>query len=1068
MNHKTAPAPLAAIGISLLDACRTARRCQPLIYVAESERRALALHALVAALHPTLRLAFFPAWDTLPYDRLAPSAAIMGARMGVLRWLTNPDAPPQLIVTTAPALLRRLPPREIWPGAHLGFQIGQALDPEAARESLLRLGYVEDDLVDQPGEIALRGRVVDIFPAASPLPCRVLFEDGRITGIRSYDPLSQASEAEAQILDIDPATESIGGDSASSAETILDYAPRSALILEEGAEARAVATFEQIAEGAQARGEKPERLFLAKEEWQALTARHRLTPAFARTPSEPVPAFARMKDAGRAFDRFLASRLEAGDRLVIAGPREGVATLVRRLRRLAPRKIEATADWAAIRTSASGAIFTLAAPLDQGLVLPEEGVTLVAAADLLGSRAGTFASQPVAAPDFIETELHLGDVVVHRDHGLAILERLETVEVPEQGPHDFICLAYADEARQMVPAAEISALWRYGSDAEAVTLDRLDRDTWAKRKEKVAADIAETAKTLVALAAARQTRKAPVIKPAPDLYERFAARFPFAPTQGQAAAIDAVLDDLASGRPMDRLVCGDVGYGKTEVALRAAAAVAFSGRQVALLAPTTVLVRQHLRSFRRRFAGLGIEIAELSRMVEPATARNVKKGLADGSIDIVIGTQALCGKGIAFSDLALVIVDEEQKFGAKNKAQTRALSESAHALTLTATPIPRTLQASLVGLQDLSIIATPPYLRQPVRTAVTQLDARMVRDALMREKRRGGQSFFVCPRVADIAGAAEFLRKTVPELSLLVAHGQMKPAEMDAAMLAFAEGDGDILLATNIIESGLDVPGANTLFVWHAGRFGMAQLHQLRGRVGRGSRRAFVYFLTESGDVKWVAAEKRLRALQALDHLGAGFAISARDLDLRGGGDLMGDDQAGHMKLIGVGLYQEMLSHALAIARGEETRDREPPPDINLGLAARIPEDYVPEPDLRLKLYGEVDALDDTADLTALELTIADRYGPPPDDVTTLLAAARIRLLCRKLGIRRFDAGPSGMAATFAPARLDALSSAIGKTGWKLSEHRLVSPHGSEDPAERLELAESFLEQVSSLLPNGN
>ncbi|MDB5650898.1 MAG: box helicase domain protein, partial [Hyphomicrobiales bacterium] len=853
-------------------------------------------------------------------------------------------------------------------------------------------------------------------------------------------------------------------------EAIFDYAKACQIVLEDGEKARAEYAFEQIAEGEQAQGrhEPADRRFLTPDEWAGALREHALEPPLEIAPFESVPVFARMKNAGRAFDQFVTARAKEGDTLVIAGPRTGLAALARRIRRMASQQLETAASWASVKVGKAGTTLVLDAPLDQGVILTGRNTTLIAAADLLGSRAGTFGTQRAATPSFIETGLRIGDVVVHRDHGLAILEKLEAVDVPQEGRHDFLCLRYADDARQMVPIAEISSLWRYGADPEAVTLDRLDRDTWAKRREKVAADIAETARALVALAAQRRARNAPIIEPPADLYERFAARFPFTLTPDQATAIEAVLDDLASGRPMDRLVCGDVGYGKTEVALRAAAAVALSGRQVAVLAPTTLLARQHLRTFQRRFAGLGIEIAELSRLVEPATARAVKKGLADGSIRIVMGTHAICGTGVGFSDLGLVVVDEEQKFGTQHKARARALSETAHALTLTATPIPRSLQASLVGLQDLSIIATPPSLRLPVRTAVTQLDARLVRDALMREKRRGGQSFFVCPRIADIDGAADFLRRTVPELKLLTAHGQMKPDEIDAAMLTFAEGAGDVLLATSIIESGLDVPGANTLFVWQAGRFGMAQLHQLRGRVGRGSRRAFVFFLTDSGDAKWAAAEKRLRALQALDHLGAGFAISARDLDLRGGGDLMGDDQAGHMKLIGVGLYQEFLAHALAIARGEEPQNLEPPLDINLGLAARIPQEYVPEPDLRLALYTEIERLDDAAAVGALELSIADRFGALPDDVAMLLSATRLRLLCAKLGIRRFDAGPSGMAATFAASQTKLLAKRIKACGWTLNEDRVVAHRGSQDATERLDLAEDFLEQLSARLLNGN
>jgi transcription-repair coupling factor (superfamily II helicase) len=548
------------------------------------------------------------------------------------------------------------------------------------------------------------------------------------------------------------------------------------------------------------------------------------------------------------------------------------------------------------------------------------------------------------------------------------------------------------------------------------------------------------------------------MQPAPDLYERFAARFPYAPTPDQAAAISAVLDDLESGAPMDRLVCGDVGYGKTEVALRAAAAAAFSGYQVAVLAPTTLLARQHLRTFQRRFAGLGVRIAELSRLVDAAQARQTKSDIKSGDVNIVIGTHAVCGRGVAFTKLGLVIIDEEQKFGAHHKEQARALGRDAHVLTMTATPIPRTLQTSLVGLQDLSVIATPPHLRVPVRTIVQALSKPTIRDALLREKRRGGQSFFVTPRVADIEDLERDLRALAPELNVIVAHGQMKPADADEAMLAFADGEADVLLATGIIESGLDVPAANTIFVHEAGKFGMAQLHQLRGRVGRGARRAYAYLLTGAA-ARTGSAGKRLQALAAHDHLGAGFAISARDLDLRGAGDLLGDDQAGHVKLIGVGLYQEMLAHALSVARGEAPAQEPPPPEFNIGLAARIPEDYAPEPDTRLALYLQIESVADEEAAQACASIIEDRFGPMPDDVRALIAIARLRPVCKRLGIRRLDAGPAGTAATFTREGIAALDCA-GRD-WRIDGERVISKTGSDDSVERLALIEAFVEDLA-------
>jgi len=559
---------------------------------------------------------------------------------------------------------------------------------------------------------------------------------------------------------------------------------------------------------------------------------------------------------------------------------------------------------------------------------------------------------------------------------------------------------------------------------------------------------------------------APKLTPQHQAYERFAARFPFAETPDQGRAIADTLVDLASGRPMDRLVCGDVGFGKTEVALRAAAAAALAGKQVAIVAPTTVLVRQHLHTFRRRFAGLGVEVAGLSRLVSPAEAKRVKAGLADGGIQVVVGTHALAAKGVRFRDLGLVVIDEEQRFGAAHKAKLRDLAQGLHVLTLTATPIPRTLQAALVGLQDLSVIATPPTQRRPIRTFLTPFDPVTVREALVRERRRGGQSFVVCPRVEDIEPLGKRLSELVPELQVMAAHGKMPADEIDDAMVRFAEGEGDVLLATNIIESGLDVPRANTMLVWRADRFGLSQLHQLRGRVGRGRARGVAYLLTDPDQEIAPATAKRLQTLEALDRLGAGFAISARDLDLRGAGDLLGEEQAGHVKLIGLGLYQHLLERALRAARGEAVEDWTP--ELNLGPGGLIPEDYVPEPEVRINLYARLARTETARDVDALRDEIEDRFGPPPDALDQLIALARLRTLCRGLGVARIDAGPKAIALTFRDGVAERLvaAGALEPFGdgliWR--DGRLIVSQPSETDAERQRLTTDLLERLADPL----
>jgi transcription-repair coupling factor (superfamily II helicase) len=646
-----------------------------------------------------------------------------------------------------------------------------------------------------------------------------------------------------------------------------------------------------------------------------------------------------------------------------------------------------------------------------------------------------------------------------------VLQGIESLEAGPVGGGDAVRLGFAKDATLLVPATGMDRIWRYGADAGAVTLDRLEGGAWEKRRAALDAELAQTAARLVALARERQAVRVEPIRPPAAAYERFASRFPYPETRDQARAIAAILDDLASGTPMDRLVCGDVGYGKTEVALRAAAAVALSGRQVAIVAPTTVLVRQHLQTVQRRFAGLGIEVGHLSRLVTPAEAKGVKAGLADGSIRVVVGTHALGGEGVAFEDLGLVVIDEEQRFGAGVKARLRELGRAANVLTLTATPIPRTLQGALVGLQGLSLITTPPARRQPIRTFLAPFDPASMREALMRERRRGGQSFIVCPRIEDIAPIEAQLAGIAPELGVVVAHGKMPVAAMDEAMVRFAGGEGDVLLATSIIESGLDVPRANTMLVWRADRFGLAQLHQLRGRVGRGRARGICYLLTEPGTELPEATRKRLQTLEALERLGAGFAVSARDLDLRGAGELLGEEQAGHVTLVGTGLYQHLLERALRTARGEPVEDWSP--ELNLGAPGGIPEVYIPEPEVRLNLYARLARAGTPDEIEALSDEIADRFGPAPEPMAGLFDVTRLRILCRRVGVARVDAGPAAIALTFRPEA--GAKSGLAKSGpdlvWK--GDRLLCTRPTEDDVARRALAIELLERIEAQGTNG-
>jgi transcription-repair coupling factor (superfamily II helicase) len=1091
--------PLGALAVALLRLARDPQP-KPLFFIARDANRAEALREILLGLAPRLPVALFPAWDCPPYDRATPSRAVMGTRMGVLRWLADRRSQPDLVLTTPDALIRRVPPRSVWPAAHTEFRVGEVVDLAAVEAALRRVGYVFDERVDEAGEAAIRGRVIDVFPAAASMPCRIEHESGLVTAIHSYDPVTQRSVQETETLTVDPASEIVfepagmqeqdGADEAAAfphgeehwlpsfypaLETIFDFAGGGGMIVEEGADERAEAFFEQVSEGYEsehglrdvARPERtppvPDHLYLTREEWQAgLADRLLLTVESADADGPEVPRFAGERNPVAAFTGFAAEQQRRGRRLVLAGRQGALRPFMRSAKQALAATVEPAADWDDVLSRPQKSLSSLPLPLEAGFIDASEGTVVVAAADLLGSRAAVGATSTRDALPFAEEEFHLGDAVVHLDHGVGMLEGLDELATPEGAPAEAVRLRYARDARLMVPVDEIGSIWRYGSDPEALSLDRLDGDGWAKRRARVEEEVAATAAAMAEAARRRNEIAAPKLVPRRRDYERFASRFSYQLTPDQSAAADAILADMASGRPMDRLVCGDVGYGKTEVALRAAAAAVFAGRQVAIVAPTTVLVRQHLRALRRRFAGFGIEVAQLSRLIKPAEAREVRQGLASGDIRVVVGTHALAAKGVTFAELGLLVIDEEQRFGARHKERLREHAAEAHVLTLTATPIPRTLQAGLVGLQDISIISTPPALRQPVRTILRGLDPTALAEALRRERQRRGQSFIVCPRIEDIEPMAELLSEIVPELVVAAAHGEMPAAEIDEVMMDFADGKGDVLLATNIIESGLDVPNANTMVIWRADRFGLAQLHQLRGRVGRGSRRGTAFLLTEPDSELSPETEKRLRAVESLDQLGAGFAISASDLDLRGAGDLLGEEQTGHVKLIGIALYKHLVQRALKLAEGK-TLEEDWSPEVHVGIHGRIPADYLPEEEVRVNVHARLAAAIDASALSAVEEEIVDRFGTMPDEMRHLFALAEIRITCRALGVSRLDGGPEGLATSFRPGVGEQLAKkgAPGE-GMAWIGERLVLKTAT-DAEQRLEAIGAFLRALKAL-----
>ncbi|PZR33663.1 DEAD/DEAH box helicase [Caulobacter segnis] len=1065
------------------------------VHMASSDRRADEIGRALSAFAPGRRVLVLPPWDCLPYDRASPSRDVMGRRARVVASLANGDAAGAIVVTSPEALAQRLPPGPAIAEAFMTLRTGAPLDRDALARFAARTGYVTDERIDEPGEIALLGEVVDVFPPDAAKPARIVVdEDGVIAEIRIYDPLTQRSEAEVDSVLLGPASEWILPEAATpegppdtwpprppgvehaladhyeALTSLFELLPRARLSADPKAPDRLVEVEDHVIDAHAARltlGAKaepppppPADLYLLTEDLR--TAMEVWTPlALPLEAVEAVPNFGGAKSPGRAFSDFVEAQRDAGRRVVLTGLRHELRPLAKALARGLDLKPRPADDWNDARSAEAGAVSSLEADLESGFVDPGAALAVIAAADVLGGR---LASRAASTADLVlEPDLRIGDVVLHEDHGVGVLRDLSTVEI-EGVARDVLHLEYHGGDMVLAPVEEIGRVWRYGGEAAGVTLDRLRGDAWARRRAEVSRHVDDAARRLVALAAERQARTCEPITPPKAAYARFAARFAYPETPDQAAAIEAVLGDLASGRPMDRLVCGDVGYGKTEVALRAAAAVALTGRQVALAAPTTVLARQHVETFRRRFEGAGIGVAHLSRLVTPAEARAVRQGLESGEIKIVIGTQALGSKDMAFDDLALLIIDEEQKFGAALKAKLRGLCADAHVLTLTATPIPRTLQAAMVGIQDVSVIASPPARRRPVRTFVAPFDAASLRTALMRERRRGGQSFVVVPRIEDIDPIGERLAKAVPELSVRVAHGDMASEAMDAVMVGFADGDGDVLLATNIIESGLDVPRANTMIVWRPDRFGLSQLHQLRGRVGRGRIQGVTCLLTDPDSELSGATRARLSTLEAFDRLGSGLAISARDLDLRGGGDLVGEDQAGHLKMIGAALYQRLLAQAVAVARGEAEADA-PAPSLVLGETGGLPPDYIPDPVVRIGLYARLARIEDAAAIDAFEEELEDRFGAPPDAVKILLATARLTALARIAGIFEVRAGPKGVVLVAAPKVVAAAARRLARAKYQasLDGGRIIVAAPSEDAVKRHALVERML----SILANG-
>lgn len=1076
-----APTSPTALAWYLAQAART--HDAPVLVVARDNHGAnqieADLHTLLGG-DPSLPVVAFPDWETLPYDRFSPHPDIISQRLSALHRL--PTLKRGLVVVPVQTLLQQLAPRSYVIGGSFNLEVGQRLDLEAEKRRLESAGYRNVPQVMDPGDFAVRGGLLDVYPMGADEPLRVELLDEDIDSIRAFDPESQRSLDKVEAVHMLPGRE-VPMDDASIARvlatlrerfdvdtrrsslyqdlksglapagieyylplffertaTLFDYLPAGSLPVVCVGAAEAAETFwTQTGERYEQRRHDVERpllppsaLYLSPdllrerlndapriEVWAADHARIAEAHALGDQPLPPLPVAAREAPAGDALKSFLG---HYPGRVLIAADSPGRREALLEVLLAAELKPPVVADL--LSFLASDERFAIAvAPLEDGFALDAPHIAVLTERQLFPERAGSTRRTRRAGrePEAIIRdlgELTEGAPIVHEDHGVGRYRGLIAMDVGGM-PGEFLEIEYAKGDRLYVPVAQLHLISRYsGASAEAAPLHSLGGEQWSKAKRKAAEKVRDVAAELLEIQARRQARAGLALQVDRAMYEPFAAGFPFEETPDQLAAIDATLRDLASSQPMDRVVCGDVGFGKTEVAVRAAFAAASAGKQVAVLVPTTLLAEQHYRNFRDRFADYPMKVEVLSRFKSAKEIKAELEKVAAGTIDVIVGTHRLLQPDVKFKDLGMVVVDEEQRFGVRQKEALKALRANVHLLTLTATPIPRTLNMAMAGLRDLSIIATPPPNRLAVQTFITQWDNALLREAFQRELARGGQLYFLHNDVESIGRMQRELSELVPEARIGIAHGQMPERELEKVMLDFQKQRFNVLLSTTIIESGIDIPNANTIIINRADRFGLAQLHQLRGRVGRSHHRAYAYLVVPDRRSITPDAEKRLEAIASMDELGAGFTLATHDLEIRGAGELLGEDQSGQMAEVGFSLYTELLERAVRsikqghlpdIDAGEEVRGAE----VELHVPALIPDDYLPDVHTRLTLYKRISSARDSDALRELQVEMIDRFGLLPDAAKNLFAIAELKLQASTLGIRKLDLGENGGRIVF-------------------------------------------------------
>lgn len=1044
---------------------------------------------------PDIDVLVFPAWDSVPYDRVSPNANILSQRIDTLAKLVleSENKNRRLVLASIGAVIQKLPPKKIFLNTRKALTVGGKLNFDEFLHYVAINGYTRVEQVMEAGEYAVRGDIIDIFPSGAEQPVRIDLFDDEIERIRLFEVETQRSTHDLSFYRFESANEVIldqntiktfrskyreafGADgikdelyeSISNAKkyigmenwlpffyedalpTLFDYMPMADIILGIDVENALKAKEETIIDHYQARLEalkikdisevdryhpiKPELLFLDQEKFtQIVQQRQYCTLSNLALPEAenvinlatvPQKIFASLKNINGTTvyeDLTESFNKNKGKRKLICCYTEGsLDRMAGTLKEHHFDNVIVADDWAkAIKESDKGKIVLVLLELQHGFISKE--FFIVTEQDIWGERKNFIHRKKVSADNLISdiSSLNIGEYVVHIEHGIGRFEGLENI-VTDGAAHDCLKLIYAHNDKLYVPVENIDVISRYGAEDSQVVLDTLGGSAWEAKKSRVKERIKDIAEKLIKIAAERQTKQAEIFIPERGLYDEFCNRFLYTETDDQLNAVQDVIKDLSLGMPMDRLICGDVGFGKTEIALRAAFTVATGGAQVAVVVPTTLLARQHYLNFKERLAGFPVKVKMLSRLVSAKESKAIKQELKDGSLEIVIGTHALLAKDIEFCNLGLLIIDEEQHFGVAHKERLKQLKSDVHILTLSATPIPRTLQLSLTGVKQLSIIATPPVDRLAARTFVMPFDKVMIREAIYREKYRGGQIFFVCPRVSDILQIEPKLRELVPDIKIAVAHGQMAPSHLEDVMCDFADGKADILLSTTIIESGIDMPNVNTMIIYRADMFGLAQLYQLRGRIGRSKLRGYCYFTVPHQKMLTPVAEKRLNILQALNQLGAGFSLANHDLDIRGAGNILGIEQSGHIKDVGIALYHHLLEEEInRLKAGIDDKESitEANTDwsvqITTGVPIIIPERYVADLGVRLGLYKRIGNLKTTEELGDMREELTDRFGKIPEEVENLLKTVAIKQLCQVAGIERIDAGARGILIAF-------------------------------------------------------